>query len=301
MLTTDISLEPISPLVNPDFQAKNFSYRPHVHLISYADGPAVFFKNQNALAASALNKGIDFILNYRRSHLDTTFVKQNFSVLNQKKGAGFWLWKPWIILKTLETVPENDIVIYMDTGVVFRNPITPLLDLAKDHEVILFEYDPDKYWGKPINITKREIFIALDCDTEKCHQGKHIWAGAAILKNTPKTRAFIKQWLSYCRNETLLTDKLDTTRQYPEFHKQYHDESILNTMYNKNPNDVYLLQSKIFFQKYATWHHRHPNNEYDSLLIDKHNNQGSFLYKTKNELLNNYFLLLWREFFDSTR
>jgi len=300
MLSKDISLEPISSIGNPDFQAKDFSPRASVHLVSYADGPEVFFKNQNVLAASAVNKGFDFILNYRRSHLDPTFVKENIAILSQKKGAGFWLWKPWLILKTLETVPENDIVVYMDSGVLFRNPIKPLVDLANEHEIILFEYDPDEYWGKPVNITKREIFLALECDTEKCHKGRHVWSGAAIFKNTPKSRALVKEWLTYCLDEKLLTDELDAAIQHPEFKRQYHDEAILNTLYNKDPEDKYLFPSKIFFEEYATWHHRHPEKEYYSLLMANHNNRSSLIYKTQSELINNYITLLLRRLFSST-
>lgn len=305
LLTKDISLEPVH------FR----SVYNKVYLISYADGPAVYFKNQNALAASAINKGIDFILNYRRSLLDPEFTKQYAHILSHKKGAGFWLWKPWIILKTLETMQENDVLFYADAGVLLRKPVTPLLSLTDQHDIVLLEYDPDHYWGKPINVTKREVFKTLDCDTEHCHYGKHVWAGFMILKNTTKSRDFIKRWLEYCSNEKLLTDVLDPSiQQYPEFKKHYHDEAILNTLYSKssswnlnsnlssglnsnsdlisNKNDIYLLPSKILFEQYATWHHRDPKIEEQSLLIANYFDIHSKAYKILNELLNNE-LTLW--------
>ena len=302
LLIKDISVDPISSRASPDFQASRFEYRPGVYLISYADGSEVFFKNQNALAASALNKGFDFILNYRRSHLDPKFVKQNFAILNQKKGAGFWLWKPWIILRTLETVPEDAIVVYMDSGVLFRNSVTPLIELATDQEIILFEYDIEEYWGKPINVTKREIFIALDCDNEICHQGKHVWAGAAVFRNTVRSRAFVKEWLDHCMNEKLLTDALDpSVQQYPNFVRQYHDEAILNTLYNKYPEGKYLFPAKTLFQRYATWHHRHASTEHYSLLMANHNNRPSWIYIMQNDLLNNYLTVLFRKIYAAFR
>jgi len=296
ILSKDISLEPILPKANPDFNAQNFLSRSGVYLISYADGPEVYFKNQNALAASALNKGIDFILNYRRSHLDPQFVKQYASILNQKIGAGYWLWKPWIILKTLETIPENEILIYADSGLIFRNPITPLIELANQHDIILFEYDPKKYWGKPINITKREIFIELDCDTEKCHTGSHVWAGLLVLRNTKKSRDFIKNWLNTCCNEKLLTDVFDPhVQQHAAFFVHYHDESILNTLYNKNPEDKYLFQSKLLFDEYATWHHRNFEAEDSSLLVANQHNCSTMAHTLQNDLLNNYLILSLRK------
>jgi hypothetical protein len=285
VITKDISIEPI----------QKFSYQPGVYLISYADGPAVHLKNQNALATSAINKGIDFILNYKRIHLNPMFVKKNAAILNIKKGAGLWLWKPWIILNTLETIPENAIVIYLDTGVTLRKPINKLVGLAKQNEIILFEYDPKKYFGKPINISKREIFLELDCDIEKCHYGKHVWAGALIVKNTKTSRDFIKQWLYYCSNDKLVTDTLHIS-QHPEFMKQYHDEAILNTLYNKDPKGKYLLQSKLLFDEYATWHHRCRAEDY-SLLMATHHNDDTWGYFMQHHILNNYLTVTLRKLY----
>ena len=296
ILSKDISLEPINSNVSPDFQAQNFILRPSVYLISYADGHEVYFKNQNTLANSAINKGIDFILNYRRSHLDPTFVKQHASILNQKKGAGFWLWKPWIILKALETIKENDIVIYSDAGLLFREPITPLIELTKQHDIILFEYDPNEYYGKPIHIAKRELLIELDCDTNKCHYGRHVWAGMLLLKNTNKSKNFIKKWLKYSCNKKILTDTLDPNiQQHSAFVKTYHDEAILNILYNKNPTGTYLFPSKLLFDKYATWHHRTTKDH--SLLMAIHNNDSSIAYSIENDLLNNYLIIFFRKMY----
>ncbi len=295
ILTQDLSLEAISSKANLDFKAQSFSHRPGVYLASYADGPEVFFKNQNVLAHSALNKGIDFILNYRRSHLEPGFVKQHAAILNQKKGAGFWLWKPWVILNVLKSIPENAILIYSDTGLLFHKPINPLVELAKKEDIILFEYDINKYVADPIHIAKREIFIQLDCDTEKCHHGRHLWAGFAIFRNTYKSRAFVKKWLQFCTHEKLLIDELDPTiQQHPEFKRQYHDEAILNVLYNKDPKGKYLFPSQDLFENYATWHHRHPEDENHSLLPDLHRDQTSIITQFQNDFLNNYLTVTWR-------
>lgn len=35
---------------------------------------------------------------------------------NNKKGYGYWLWKPYIIKKTLEKMNDEDILLYLDCG-----------------------------------------------------------------------------------------------------------------------------------------------------------------------------------------
>ena len=250
------------------------------------------------MALSALNKGIDFIWNYRQSHLSPEFFEQYSRILKQKKGAGFWLWKPWIILNTLERIPENAVLVYSDTGLVLRNPIRELIDLSTKHDIILFEYDPLEKWGLPINIAKREVFIALECDEEKCHRGRHVWAGILILRNTAISRAFIKQWLAYCSNENIITDLLDLNIEpHPEFDSHYHDEAILNVMYNKNPGSILLYPSQDLFSKFATWHHRHPSVENYSLLMATNYDRNSFFYKLENEFLNNIITVYMRKLF----
>ena len=98
----------------------------NVWLISYADGGEVHLANQRALTASALNKCIDFYKPYNRKHIASSYVNAHENIFSQKKGAGYWLWKPYIILETLEEIPENDILLYADSGSVIAKPIDSL-------------------------------------------------------------------------------------------------------------------------------------------------------------------------------
>ena len=84
ILFNDFSTYPIDKKANLDFGREGELERPGVYLLSYADGAEIFFMNQNALAASVINRGVDFIFNYRRSHLDQDFIKKHSDILNQK-------------------------------------------------------------------------------------------------------------------------------------------------------------------------------------------------------------------------
>ena len=46
----------------------------------------------------------------------------------------------------MENAPENAIIIYSDTGFIFRNPLKDLIDSAKKNEIVLVKYNP-KYYG----------------------------------------------------------------------------------------------------------------------------------------------------------
>ncbi len=106
-------------------KSKNF-LPPPVYLVSYAGKKSVFFKNQNAQAMSAINNGIDYIMMYKRRDIDPIFYEKNKHILNIAAGDGLWIWKPYFILRTMDIAPEDSLIIYADSPVIFKKPITPL-------------------------------------------------------------------------------------------------------------------------------------------------------------------------------
>lgn len=259
LFLTDISTRPLESISNPDFEASSFKSRDPVYLVSYADGPEVFFQNQYALGLSSLGRGVDFILNYRKSLLDSEFVQQNKEIFNQSKGAGYWIWKPWIILKTLKSVPENSIVIYSDTGTLIKASLTPLIKLAHDHPILLSHYENKDIYGSVQKMTKRDVFIALNCDTETCHKGPLLWAGFMIFRNTPEAREFVQTWLTHAQNPQLLTDLPSKYEPLPGTSGHCHDQAILSVLYNKDPSGKYLMPyDALLMKKHLAWKHRKP-------------------------------------------
>ncbi len=44
------------------------------------------------------------------------WLKHNNFIESNLKGYGYWIWKPYIIMKTLEKMNNNDILLYLDCG-----------------------------------------------------------------------------------------------------------------------------------------------------------------------------------------
>jgi hypothetical protein len=298
VLFNDYSTMSVSVESNPDLLAGT-NHRKGVYLISYADGPEMFFKNQNALSASAINRGIDFILNYRKSHVDPEFLEKHKDILKHKRGAGYWLWKPQVIRQTLQQVPEGAIVIYADTGFVLQQSVSPYVKMLNDSkkDVMLVECDP-LVDGYPIEIAKRDIFLRLNCDEPKCWDGSHVWAAFLMIRNNKTSRDFIDKWLSLCSDGHLLMDDASISPAHSRQKKQHHDEAILSVLYNslaaKGDDYFYLLPVKEFHQL-AFWHHRHPGNELDSTMRKSSYFNMSGLEKVA--VLNSYPMKILRSYF----
>jgi hypothetical protein len=244
---------------------------PAVYLISYADGHDVFLRNQNNLASAAINKGIDFIYNYRRDHLDPKFVKKNRHILNQKRGAGYWLWKPYLILKTLREIPEGSVLIYADVGYTLPANINNLLNIiGKGYEIIL----PQWPFHTIKMATKREVLIKMYGDKIEGLDVPHVEAGAIILKNTKQVREFIQQWLKYCEEENLITDSPSSKPEHSDFLFHRHDQSILSVLNHIYPNkDIIYVYNHFSLRKDSFYlHYRHAAGGYKILRSFKGQN-----------------------------
>ena len=97
---------------------------------------------------------------------DIVFWSQHSNfILNNKIGFGFWIWKPYIILKQLEKMEEGDTLLYLDCGCeanfYAKEKMSLLLEIVKTKNILLTTSGlPEKEW------TKRDILYILDCDKE---------------------------------------------------------------------------------------------------------------------------------------
>lgn len=249
-----------------------------VYLISYADGPEIYKKNQAALVQSALNKGFSHFINYRRHDLSKRFVADNKEIMSQKTGAGYWLWKPWVILHTLENAPENAIVVYADTGFVFKKHIQKLIDLAKTHGIVLIKYDDVDVYGTLGNKVQRYTLRQMKADTVDMRQKNLLWAAFGVYKNTAQTRKFLRKWLEHCRDKNKIMETSNPS--YPE-HKGFcghcHDQAILSVLAHQHNDMLTLYPETDFTAHYVTWHHRSDRpggrNQHVSLIpgVDRPN------------------------------
>lgn len=241
----DISLEPI--LAKSYTSLKNKQFKAPVYLVSYADGDEIYYQNQNFLVHSAINKGIDHFINYRRNMLESDFLEEHASIMNEKPGGGYWLWKPWIILNTLKYAPPNAVVIYADSGYCFCGELDHVFELAKRYDVVIGESGPnDSTFG---NITKAQILEKNGMDISKAKQLKMLFAGFIVVKNTSAGVEFIQKWFNLCANKEFLTGE----NNGPGTH--LHDLALLNITYYNNPKNVKVLEHAEM-AKFLNWHHR---------------------------------------------
>jgi hypothetical protein len=197
-------------------------------LVSYAAGRLVHQRNQQALVRSAIGSGFDVVRAYGRADLPETFVARHRHILDQPRGAGYWLWKPYLIHACLGHADAGDIVVYVDSGALIRRPLQPVLEQADRFELLLLRTERTNAGS-----VKRDCFVLTGTDTPDCHRAPHLDASFLAIKNTPENRHFVEAWLELCTDDRILTDKPNECGRpdLPEFVSHRHDQAVLSVLY----------------------------------------------------------------------
>ncbi len=161
--------------------------------------------------------------------IDEGFRKKNHEIFKCQKGDGYWLWKPYIIKKTLERMEEGDILFYMDAGSYFIHSMEPIIDLFNTTSVMCFNIigHLEKKW------TKRDCFIKLNADNPKYYNSIHRLGGFHLWKKNNISKKLVNDWLIYAQDPHIITDAPSINPNYPEFIENRHDQSIFSLLTKK--------------------------------------------------------------------
>ena len=228
-------------------------------LINYAN--KAFKKSQKLNTKTGLSVGnFDKAIEYGPKDIDKKFYNKNKHILTQIPGGGFWLWKPYIILKTLmkKNIKDGDFIFYADSGSHFIDKIDPLIDLSKK-----YKQDIIPFTNKEADIektrTKKDAFLLMRLDSTKYTNTPQRGSGFILLKKSKKSIKFFKEFLKYAQDERIITDAPNKLgRNYPGFMGNRHDQSIFSPLSKKH-------NLKAFRQPFIT------SQEEGNFFSDKYN------------------------------
>lgn len=212
--------------------------------INYADGG--FYNSQRINSESAEKiGGVDRSIKCDRQTLDPEFVTKNAHILNLKRGAGYWLWKPYIINKYLHEIGFDDYLIYTDSGIVFVDSIDELIEMEKsnlDRDGVLLtettQWIPSgPPWKAPLEHewTKRDAFVLTDTDRPEITHTVQANGAFAIFQPRQKAFDFLQEWLRWGSDIRAITDMANCMGKpnYEGFVEHRHDQSLLSILGKK--------------------------------------------------------------------
>ncbi len=215
--------------------------------INFADES---FSNAQALNADTARKNgkVDEVRCFTPNDIENAFFVEHEQVLSQKRGRGYWLWKPYITCKTLQSVDDGDYVVYTDSGLIFLNDIRLLIAcMERDgQEIMLFEQGEgrvEKHWSK------RDAFVLMNCDSPEFTDTEQCYSGLYIIKKSEKTCAFWKKVLFYNADYRIVSDEANVMGlpNYEGFVENRHDQTVLSLLAKKEKIKFYPDPSQYGF------------------------------------------------------
>lgn len=205
---------------------------------------------------SALKHGCNQTVIYSPMNIDVQFNMDNEKILRQDRGAGYWLWKPYFILKELQRSNEGDIIVYTDAGVEFVNDVNLLLD-EMSHEIMVFGNGwRHGDWCK--------MDVLKDMEGETYADYDQCQATCIILINSDYSKRFVEEWLHWCTMPDFIDDTPSKTENYKTFREHRHDQAILtNLVYreglplNRWPAQYKLRGNEKYKNKYPVIFNHH--------------------------------------------
>lgn len=216
-----------------------------MHYINFANEK--FESQQSILLNKYKSFGFD-VTGYSPSDIDEVFKKENDKVLSSPVGFGYWLWKPYFILRKLNEVNDNDIVFYTDCGDDIAKDITPfLLEVLKDTDFFIVQHVYYNY-----RHTKKDCYVLMDCDEPKYYESLHMEAGVCGFRKNEQTIKFVTDWLNYCKDYRIISDE-NSISDHKEYLFHRHDQSVLSNLVIKNnikTIDIVTVSEYIHYNKF---------------------------------------------------
>lgn len=218
---------------------------------------------------------------------------------NTKNPYGFCSWKPEIILKYLDEIPNDCILQYSDIGNHLNlkglNRLKEYAAIASQKNILTFQYNEPEFNSSNLEFqiyyeyeyTKTDVWKYLEVDEDsEILKNEQIWAGSIFLKNNYKIREFLKLWESTCQISELIDDSKSKEPNHEDFVVHRHDQSVFSILCKKNA--FYSLSASE-----SEWARKNTKMYWDHLenfpILAKRDKKLNFLKRALNKFKKKFF------------
>lgn len=220
-----------------------------ISFITYANDTFAQARERIITEARQTNIFNGIIKGYSPNDLSSEFKEATAVALNQPRGGGYWIWKPYVIHSTLLQLQENEYLLYSDAGSQFNrgglsrlNEYFKMIEPATGKSILLMQLDnlkasidtfKERVW------TTSALFEHFGIDeTNPIRESSQILATAFICRKTPESMALVKKWVDVAiEKPELFTDMYneDAKKKDPIFRENRHDQSVFSLLVKQEP------------------------------------------------------------------
>lgn len=195
--------------------------------INYADEKYETLRKYNTL--TAYKKGFaDKVIEFSPKDISIEFKENNKAIFSNERGAGLWLWKPYVICKAMDEIDYGDYLFYCDAGAYYVNRIQRLIDAMECACVEIMPFELPllaRQW------TKKETYRIMNYDN---FEGNQILVGYLLVKKSEFTEKILHEWINYAQNEHCISPKqFSNEKNNVDFVEHREDQSIFSIVCRK--------------------------------------------------------------------
>ena len=214
------------------------SYTNKVYLVTFAHNCCV--QAQEYLEKTGLEHGCDKVYSL---NLDTLDAPENVKdyIKNNKRGAGYWIWKPYALKQIMKSSNKDDIIIYVDSGTYFNKKITNILDFINTYSILCFKhegYHKQSEWTKYNAV--RYMYPENNTWCETGGKNNQFMAAFCGVKNNENGNLLVDKFLDVLKpeNASLFDDTPSTVKNCDGFKESRHDQQMLSLLLYKYFNYI---------------------------------------------------------------
>lgn len=225
------------------------SFRTPSHFVTFADGKfngslqrlryeadsLAFFETVNAYDALALGP------EFHEQH-------DSFIQGEGRRGFGYWVWKPHIVLDTMaKHAADGDVVVYMDVGCTInaagRSRLEQYISIASSWPdgLVAFQLGHKEYtW------TKEDTLARLRCD-KHCRETGQVIGTVFFIRKSQANIQFLQRMAAVMVEDGyhFVSNAPSKAPNHETFQEHRHDQSIFSIM-TKQRSDAVILQDETY-------------------------------------------------------
>jgi glycosyltransferase involved in cell wall biosynthesis len=162
----------------------------------------------------------------------------------RERGHGWWAWKPHLIGRVLDRVPDGDVVVWVDAAARFVGSVAryvdamDLVDAARGKDVVLFRLGgwlttdhAIGSWTKPRALDALATELGVDRDVAA--RRSQVNAGVQVYRASAASRAFVARYADLCTRLDVVADPGSdpAAPDEPRAREDHrHDQSVLSVL-----------------------------------------------------------------------
>lgn len=220
-----------------------------VHFVTYGD--TLYEKSRQRIINEALQLDVfETCRAFTPSTLDQDFKTRFKRLFDQPRGGGYWCWKPHVVLKTLQNIPEGHWLFYADAGCSLlkerkdqiKQLVCQMEDQGRKMLALKMSHLPERKYSKGDLL----LYFNVKNQANIMNSGQYV-GGIFFVKNTKDIRDMFEDMLWVMeRNPELIDDAPSHEPNDKDFIGHRHDQSIFSIVRKLNPEMVYEMEDNTF-------------------------------------------------------